>query len=127
MRNLNRNKQAIYYALYTGMEEATDSNGLYTGELVGTYSDPVKIMASVSASRGTSDVDLFGINESYSNTVIVDDMTCPISETSRLWIGVSPDDNTPHNYEVPVVARSLNHITYAVTKVDFAETPVVSG
>lgn len=120
MRSLNRNESTIYYALYTGDTEAVDSDGLYTGDTVGSYAAPVAIRASVSAARGTSEVDLFGVNVSYSKTVIVDDMSCPIDEHSRLWIDCSPNTGDDHNYEVVLVAKSLNHITYAVRKVDFS-------
>ena len=130
MRSLNRNETTIYYALYSGSTEAT-KDGLYTGEVVANYATPVSIRASVSAARGTSDIDLFGVNTSYSKAVIVDDVTCPINEHSRLWIGRTPTDanglDVPHNYEVAQVAKSLNHITYAVQQVDFALPPVVSG
>ena len=130
MRSLNRNKTTIHYALYSGSTEAT-KDGLYTGEVVATYATPVTIRASVSAARGTSDIDLFGINISYSKAVIVDDLRCPIDEHSRLWIGRQPTDanglDVPHNYEVVAVAKSLNHITYAVKEVDFALPPTVSA
>lgn len=131
MRNLNRNERTIYYALYRGEEEETDSNNLYTGEIVAAYDDPVALKASVSAARGTADIDLFGVNVSYSKTVIVDDISCPIDEHSRLWIDREPTDanglDVPHNYEVVMVAKSLNHITYAVQQVDFSLPPTVSA
>jgi len=130
MKSLNRNKQTVYYALYRGETENTSGN-LYTGETVATYDSPVSIRASVSAARGTSDIDLFGVNVSYSHTVIVDNLSCPIDEHSRLWIGRAPTDANglavPHNYEVVQVAKSLNHIAYAVSQVDFSLPPVVSG
>lgn len=120
MRNLSRNKSSIYYALYNSMSEVQDADGLYTGDIAPSYTTPTEIRASVSAARGTSDIDLFGVNISYTKTVIVDDMECPIDEHSILWIGVTPDNNTPHNYEVVRVAKSLNHISYAVQEVDYA-------
>lgn len=119
MRNLCRNEITIYYALYQGDTERVDSDGLYTGEIVSSYAAPVELDASVSAARGTSDIDLFGTNISYTNTVIADDPGCPIDEHSRLWINADPEKD-PHNYEVVRVARSLNHTAYAVQKVDFA-------
>lgn len=119
MRNLCRNESTIYYALYDGETEAVDADGLYTGVIVPTYESPVAIRASVSAARGTADLDLFGVNVSYTKTVIVDDISCPIDEHTRLWIGVATTE--PHNYEVVAVAKSLNHITYAVKQVKFAQ------
>ena len=117
MMSLTRNKETIYFALYEGMGEQT-VDGLYTGVPIPQYGSPYSIKASVSAARGTADVDLFGVNTSYSRVVIVDDMTCPIDEHTRLWIGRGTDQ--PHNYEVVQVARSLNHISYAVTQVDYS-------
>lgn len=125
MRNLNRNESTIYFALYKGEEEKLDSNSLYTGEVVASYYDPVAIKASVSAARGTADIDLFGIETSYSKTVIVDDIHCPIDEYSRLWIDRTPD--LPYNYAVVQVAKSLNHIAYAVREVSFNHSEVISG
>lgn len=131
MRNLNRNETTIYYALYTGDSEQLDSDNLYTGEVVATYSTPVALKASVSAARGMADIDLFGINTSYTKTVIVDDIDCPIDEHSRLWVDRTPTDenglDVPHNYEVVQVAKSFNHITYAIKQVDFSLHEVISG
>lgn len=123
MRNLERNKSDVTYRLYKGITEKQDDDGYYTGEKVPTYEDSVTIRASVSAARGSSDVDMFGINVPYTNTVIVDDMSCPISESTRLEIDGKP-------YAVLLVAKSLNHITYAVkllTSPVSPEAPVISG
>lgn len=118
MRNLRRNETTIYYSLYIGSSEQTDDSGLFTGGIVNTYSTPVALEASVSAARGTAEIDLFGVNTSYTNAVIVDDPDCPIDEHSILWVGIPTTE--PHNYEVVRVARSLNHVTYAVQQVDYA-------
>ena len=123
MRNLERNKKEIAYILYDGYTEVVDGNGYYTGEKTPSYSDPVYIRASVSASRGTAEVDLFGINVPYTNTVIVDDMDCPVNENSLFYIDGNP-------YAVLLVAKSLNHISYAVRKLNENEAlqyPVVSA
>ena len=117
MQSLARNQQTIYYSLYKGTTEAVDSDGNYTGEYTNEYDTPVAIDACVSASRGSSDIDLFGINVSYTNTLIVDDIDCPITETTRLWIDMPT--TSPHNYEVVQVAKSLNHIAYAVKQVKY--------
>lgn len=118
MLSLAINQQTIYYALYQSTEEVTQ-DGLYTGEWNEAYSDPVAIEASVSAARGSSDIELFGISDSYTKTLVVDDTDCPIDEASLLWIDADPA-NEQHDYEVMRVAKSLNHITYAVQKVDFS-------
>ena len=123
MRNLARNKRTISYLLYEGFTDEVDSNGLYTGTKIPTYASPVDIRASVSAARGTTDLDLFGINVPYTNTVLVDNLDCPIDENSRLEIDGNP-------YAVLSVAKSLNHIAYAVRKLNAEEALnelIVSG
>jgi hypothetical protein len=116
MRTLLRNKTPIYYALYTDRTPIIDAQGYETGDYSEGYTEPAELWASVSANKGEASVEPFGADLDYTKTIITDDMTCPISETSRLWIGREPDD--PYNYAVVRVAKSLNHITYAVKEVD---------
>lgn len=121
MRLLDRNKQAVYYALLTAETESVDDYGNYTGERNKTYSTPVKTRMYVSAARGSVADEVFGVDTPYTKVLITDDMACPISETSCLWIGIEPvvgQTANPHNYIVTQVAKSLNHITYAVKEVD---------
>ena len=121
MRTLRRNKQTVFYALYLGVEDVTE--GEYkTGEKAVLYSSPVRVKMNVSAARGNAEVEQFGIQDTYSKTIITDDMNCPITTDSILWIGIAPDANgeigaVKHNYKVVRVARSLNSITYAVEEV----------
>ena len=124
MRSLVRNKQKIYYALQTEENPIRDEYGNLTGEYELSYTEPAEYRINVSAARGTSDLEQFGINEKYSKTMVTNDMTCPITETTRLWVGISPtatvDDaevTQPHNYVVTAVARSINSITYAIREV----------
>lgn len=115
MRSLARNKQKIYYALQLAEEGIRDEYGNLTGEYEISYTAPAEYRINVSAARGTADAEQFGINLNYSKTMVTNDLSCPISETSRLWIGRGPDQ--PHNYIVASVARSLNSITYAIREV----------
>lgn len=115
MRSLARNKQKIYYALYGGKEEIRDEWGNLTGESRLTYGDPLEYRINVSAARGTADVEQFGINANYTKTMVTNDLSCPIDETTRLWIGIEP--TKPHNYVVMSVAKSINSITYAIREV----------
>lgn len=115
MLSLERNKQTIYYALYQGSTDVVDSDGFYTGEKTSTYCTPVEMRVNVSPARGDTDVDIFGINEKYSKTLVTTDMNCPITETTRLWIGI--DTTEPYNYRVVRVAKSLNSIVIAIEEV----------
>lgn len=120
MRTAQRNSQKIYYSLYLGKTPIYDEYGNQTGEYDLTYATPVAFTLNVSAARGTSDVEQFGIDLNYSKTMVTHDMTCPINEASRLWIGKEAViDNVvqPHNYVVLAVAKSINSITYAIKEV----------
>lgn len=120
MRALERNKQTIYIANYTGRSEITDSNGLYTGEYELTYSTPVKERVNVSASRGEASLELFGADLNYTNTII-SDKDLGIDENSIIWVGKEAFNGsviTPHNYIVVSVAKSFNSFVYAIRKVD---------
>lgn len=122
MRDLLRNQQTFYYALYDGKEDVTDTSGLKTGEKRISYSEPVAMKANISPNNGTTYVAAFGLDLQYSNTIVTCDMECPISETSILWIGIEPEGSKgnpiPHNYIVKRVAKGLNNILYAVDKVE---------
>lgn len=118
MRDLDRNKQTIYYAEYTGNSEITDTEGYRTGEYAKTYGTPQTLFCNVSAARGNAESEIFGTDTQYSKVIITDDMSCPIDEHSILWIGTVPTANTdPYNYIVKGVAKSFNHITYAIAEV----------
>lgn len=116
MQCMSINKQKLYYALYEGKEEIVDEYGNKTGNYTIQYSDPVEAYMNISPARGTSDVEQFGINTNYTNTLITDDMACPIAEDSVLWIGKNVEES--YNYMVVAIAKSINSITIAVRKVD---------
>lgn len=115
MRELERNKQRIYYALYTGKVDAVDANGYKTGEKTKSYSDPVSFRINVSPARGNADREIFGIELSYTRTMTTDKLDCPIDVDTILWVG--RDISEPHNYIVVRKAQSLNDIVYAIREV----------
>ena len=124
MRTLRRNKQKIYYALYSGTTDAVDSQGYFTGEGVKAYGEPVALRINVSPAETDLRIEPFGTATDYSHTMVTCDMDCPIDEETILWIGKEPytDDDTPvltaHNYRVVRVAKSLNNIMYAIREAD---------
>ena len=122
IRTLNRNKISLWYALYVGKEPILDEWGNRSGEYRLLYSLPLQIYANVSAARGSSDVDMFGIDTPYSKTIVTDDVSLLLDTSSILWVAVTPDNDgedgaVKHNYEVATVGKSLNSITYAVREV----------
>ena len=122
MRTLNRNKTKVYYANYVSRAEITDSNNFSTLQYTNTYSAPVALCANVSPARGSVSMQPFGQWLEYDRTVITDDMSCPITEASILWIDKVPASSytatdPEHDYIVVGIAKSLNSIAYAVKKV----------
>lgn len=117
MRALERNKQTIYYALYEGKEPVLDGYGNETGEYEILYSSPTALRINVSAAKGASSTRPFGDTENYDKVLMTDDLSVPITETSILWID-SLDTRKPHDYIVKKVAKSLNSVSIAVSKVN---------
>lgn len=119
---MKRNTRTIHYALYSGRgEPILDSDGYETGEKEILYEDPVAWTCNVGAiEKGESWVATFGIEDNYDRVIITDDMDCPVDENSILWVDVTPDEagTVPHDYTVWRVSRYLNHIAYAVQRVD---------
>lgn len=88
MRTLSRNKQTIYYSLLLGKNEVTDENGNITGSYELIYANPEKLEINVSASKGSSDKEQFGINDNYTKMMVTNDINCPIREDSKLWVDI---------------------------------------
>lgn len=123
MRCLRRNKVTFFYALYSSKIPITDDYGNKTGEYEIIYGNPVEILGNVSAARGETVTRQFGEDEAYDRVIVLDDPQCPIDEFSILWIdtlpeiGIDGSTQTPHDYVVKKVARSINSVSIAVSKV----------
>ena len=123
MRCMVRNKATFYYALYTGQDEIVDEYGNKTGQYAVIYGNPVKLLGNVSAAQGEMQTRQFGESESYDKVIVLDDKDTPIDEYSILWVDTPPHLNgdgsteTPHDYIVRKVARSLNNVSIAISKV----------
>ena len=119
MRCMVRNKTAFYYALYKGQTEIIDEYGNATGQYDVSYSNPIKALGNVSAAQGEMQTRQFGDSESYDKVIVLDDVNTPIDEYSILWVDTLPESNTelPHDYVVKKVARSLNSVSIAISKV----------
>ena len=123
MRCLARNKATFYYALYTGQTEIIDEYGNATGQYSVNYGNPIKALGNVSAAQGEMQTRQFGESESYDKVIVLDDVNTPIDEYSIWWVDTLPLPNgdgstdTPHDYVVKKVARSLNSVSIAISKV----------
>ena len=131
MRCLARNKCTFFYAQQNGQIELIDEYGNATGQYRVSYSNPVEMLGNVSAAQGEMQTRQFGESETYDKVIVLDDPNVPIDEYSILWVDSHPeltikgqlatDDNgeikTPHDYIVKKVARSLNSVSIAISKV----------
>ena len=121
MRLLTRNLVTLDYCLYSGKVPVLDDEGYETGEQDVGYGEPVEMRANVSAATGQSQVEQFGNLENYDKVVVTDDMTCPINENTVLFIDKEPAFDSQgkplYDYTVKRVAKSLNSISIAVSKV----------
>lgn len=131
MRCMNRNKVDFYYALYESRKPMEDEYGNTLGESEVTHGNPVKSSANISAAKGETQTRQFGENVSYDKVIVMDNDAPPIDEYTILWIDTVPQLNadgslavdeegvviTPHDYTVKKVAKSLNGVAFAVSKV----------
>ena len=131
MRCMVRNKSCFYYALYDGQTELKDEYGNATGQYDISYADPVKTLGNVSAAQGEIQSRQFGDSETYDKVIVLDNPSTPIDEYSILWVDTVPEltedghlaldekgeVKTPHDYIVKKVARSLNGVSIAISKV----------
>lgn len=91
MRELRINKRVLYYAQYDSKVEALDADGNYTGDVVITYGHPVEFRCNISPAKGASAIGMFGISFDYSKTVTTDDMSCPMNESTVVWLELPPN------------------------------------
>ena len=123
MRCMVRNKSKFYYASYQELNEIIDEYGNHTGEYDISYGNPIGCFGNISAAQGESQSRQFGVSESYDKVIALDDKNASIDEHSILWVDTLPhlnNDNTtdtPHDYTVVKVARSLNAMLIAIRKV----------
>lgn len=121
MRCLERNKKCFYYALFDSKDPVKDEDGNFTGEYTMNYKAPVHMKANISPVIGEAQADLFGSDVDYDRVIVVDEPCCPIDEYSVLFIEMPPDydeeGNLIYDYIVKKVARSINSVSYAVSKV----------
>ena len=132
MRCMNRNKVKFFYSLYEGREPITDEYGNVTGEYDVKHGNPTEGYANISAAKGETQTRQFGESETYDKVIVMDNEVPPIDEYSVLWVDTVPQLNedgslavdeegnvlTPHDYIVKKVAKSLNNVSIAISKVN---------
>ena len=119
---MHRNLKSVWYALWLSKTAVTDTDNYETGEYEDVYSDPVELRCNVSPARAYVLQQMFGPLDPYEKVIITSDMDCPVTETSIFWEH-KPKANEPHEYIVRRVARSLNHVSITLRKVNVSGQP----
>lgn len=121
MRTLLRNQVPFYYAPYLSKNEIIDDYGNRTGEYEIVYGEPLKVYGNISAAQGETQTRQFGESETYDRVIVLSNPQTPIDEYSILWVDTTPtvgEKKQPHDYIVKKVARSLNSVSIAISKVN---------
>ncbi|MBS6062740.1 MAG: hypothetical protein KH972_02595 [Peptostreptococcaceae bacterium] len=135
MQALKRNKVYFFYALYEGKKPILDEYGNKSGEYEIAYSKPTPCFANISAAKGETQTRQFGETEDYDKIIVLVQKSSQIDTHSVLWIDTQPkldsDGNlekntkgeviTPYDYVVKKIAKSLNSISIAVSKVNVSQ------
>lgn len=137
MRSLKKNQQKLWYSTYANqitIYERDENGEIIYDEIDGEqiprikceragYNNPVSFYANISAAKGTSDSEVFGVSLDYTKTISTCDMTLPLSETSLIWFETEPKynadgtvDSNSADYSVVAIARSLNNVVCAIKK-----------
>ena len=124
MHCMRKNKVKFYYALFKHREDVEDEYGNPTGGQNVFHGDPVFCKANISPAKNADVVQLFGTDVNYDKVIVMDRPDIPIDENSVLWVDRLPEldeegkTETPFDYIIRKIARSLNSVTIAIAKVD---------
>ena len=124
MRTLDYNKRTFYYCLHTDKEKIYDSDGNFTGDYTPEYLEAQAARGNISAATGSADTEQFGIGIEYDKTILLEGLDWDIHEDTVLFVDVEPsyedEEHTipKYNYIVTRVAKSLNHTTLAIKRVE---------
>ena len=138
---LARNKKTVWYANPIGKTETIDSNGFRTGQYEVNYSEPVKTAMNIRWDNGPVALEPQGIAASGKRRMVTDDLNCPITLGTILWVDSEPQygetdaicgsaecgmavsgtvgtrTHKPTYYVCETPQKSLNHIVYIVQEV----------
>lgn len=137
MRDCKKNQQRLWYSTYadqiTEYYRDSDGNIIYDeidGEIIARikgeragYNNPVSFYVNISAGKGTSQEEVFGVSLDYTKTISTTDMSLPLDEKSLVWFETEPIYNVDGtvneasaDYSVVGIAKSLNNVVYALKK-----------
>ena len=124
MRQLECNKTLIKALNYKDTEDVVDSQGYKTGEKKVIYSPVITFKAHISGAKGSSQVEVFGLDTSYNKTISMSKTLfkkLKLNENTVFFIDtkVKFDNGTPlYDYRVYRIAETLNEVMIAIKKVN---------
>lgn len=138
MRCLARDKRWVLAAFFVEKRACEDEQGRLTGKHEVVRTEPMPFLVSVSASKGTAENSLFGIDLDYDKTIIIEDVELPIDESTVFWVdnveqelflgaaNSSEDEaftwmgalDVSHDYVVKRVAKTPNCLAVAVKRIE---------
>lgn len=118
MHTVARNRSSVNYKTYSSKTALVDANGYKTGEYTLTYSALKQTQLVLSPAKGYADLKPFGVGVDYELVGVTCDMSCDLDEASIVWVNNATTDK--HDYAVVAVRKSINHISYALKKVELS-------
>lgn len=120
MRCMERNKVLFHYCLFDKVEPLLDAQGHRTTEKRIIYKEAEPYRANISSAMGDAQEEMFGKDTPYDKVIVIEDPACPMDENTVLFVDKAPEydeDGQPlYDYQVEKVARSLNSVSYAISK-----------
>lgn len=126
MRCLLKNKQKMYYALYTESTETTTGKTIIIdGEDVAVeygstsqeYTEPVEFKGNIAFTGGDVYETEYGIDKSkYSAVLVMNKGEIPIDEHSLIWYDTPPDGKA--DFKVVKLVPSLNVDKYLLQRIE---------
>lgn len=138
MRQLNQNKQTLYYANFSGQVPiyARDDDGnvitqVIDGETVSVidsyrqgYTDAVEFKANISFNSGDTRMAEYGLNvDSYNAVISADKGKLPFNEQTLIWFESTPQYDVDKyilpesaDYRVVAIKTSLNEERFILKK-----------
>lgn len=121
MRQLQRNKQPLWWANYASKTENKDEYDNPDGTYTIIYTEPQKSKWNIGYVDSEAEVQAFGIQSVDTLRIVAEKKNFPLTTESILWYGVEP--TAPHNYVVAGIRPSLNELVFYARKVDMTYAP----
>lgn len=126
MRCQLKNKQKMYYALYTESTETTTGNTIIIdgeeveveyGSTAQEYTEPVEFKGNIAFTGGDVYETEYGIDKSkYSAVLVMNKGEIPIDEHSLIWYDTPPDGKA--DFKVVKLVPSLNVDKYLLQRIE---------